>query len=105
MRWWLESLTVPVRAQVQIGQVGRVDLLIGRSWIIECDSRAFHDNPKQYSADRSRDLALQSYGYRVTRLTWQQVFVTWPATQKMLLTILRRGTHRDPPDLPFGRAA
>lgn len=105
VRWWFESLTVPIRAQVQIRQVGRVDLLLGSSWIIECDSRSFHDNPKQYATDRARDLVLQSYGYHVTRLTWQQVFVTWEETQKMLLTILRRGTHRDPPDLPYGRVA
>ncbi|WP_193105088.1 hypothetical protein [Brachybacterium sp. FME24] len=105
VRWWCESLTVPVRAQVQIREVGRVDLLVGNSWVIECDSRTFHDNPEQYAKDRERDLTLRSYGYHVTRLTWQQVFVTWPETQQMLLTILHRGDHRRMPDKPFGRAA
>lgn len=104
VRWWFESRTVPIRAQVQIREVGRVDLLVGESWVIECDSRTFHDNPSQYAVDRKRDLALQSYGYQVTRLAWEQVFLTWPETQRMLLAILHRGTHRDSPAMPFGRA-
>lgn len=96
VRWWFESLHVPVTPQVGIPGVGRVDLMLGRSWIIECDSMRFHDNPSQYHKDRARDLRLQALGYTVTRLTWEQVFLDWEATRGLLLVILRRRGHRRP---------
>lgn len=105
VRWWLESLRVPVRAQVRIRGVGRVDMMLGHKWIIECDSRRFHDDPDQYARDRARDLRLQSYGYQVTRLTWEQVFLHWGTTKEMLLSILRRGEHLRTPERPFGLAS
>lgn len=97
VRWWLESLRVPVRSQVVIPTVGRVDLLIGNSWIIECDSSQFHDDPEQYHRDRARDLRLRSLGYTVTRLTWEQVFLHWDRTEQMLLAVIRRRDHRRRP--------
>lgn len=105
VRWWFESLGVAVSTQVSIAGVGRVDLLLGQSWVIECDSREFHDNPEQYARDRARDLALQALGYRVTRLTWKQVFVTWASTQERLLSILRRADHHRPPDFRLSLTA
>ncbi|GAA1722426.1 hypothetical protein [Brachybacterium phenoliresistens] len=105
VRWWFESRRIKVRSQVVIPGVGRVDLLVGDSWVIECDSHEFHEIKDQYENDRSRDLVLRTLGYTVTRLTWEQVFLTWPATAKMLETIYRRGDHRRPiPDRAF-RAA
>ncbi|MDN5899579.1 MAG: endonuclease domain-containing protein [Brachybacterium sp.] len=96
VRWWLESLHAPVAPQVQIPGVGRVDLQLGASWIIECDSVRFHDNPEQYHRDRARDLILQARRYMVTRLTWEQVFLDWEETKSQLLRILRRRDHRRP---------
>ncbi|MDO5662307.1 MAG: hypothetical protein Q4G40_06400 [Brachybacterium sp.] len=93
VRWWLESLGVRVRPQVALTGVGRVDLLVGSSWVIECDSRQFHALEQQYRRDRDRDLVLRSRGYSVTRLTWEQVFLRWEDTQAMLLRIIRRGDH------------
>ncbi|ASK65111.1 hypothetical protein CFK39_03880 [Brachybacterium avium] len=98
VRWWMESRHFPVRSQVLFPDGRRrMDLLVGRSWVIECDSREFHDDPLSYDADRARDLYLASRGYRVTRLSWEQVFLRWEETTRMLLTILRRGDHLDPP--------
>lgn len=95
VRWWLESRGIGVKAQVRFPHdARRVDLLVGRSWIIECDSREFHDDPLSYVEDRARDLYLESIGYRVTRLTWEQVFLHWSDTRRKLQTILRRGDHR-----------
>ena len=96
VRWWLESLHVPVTPQVVVPGVGRVDLKLGQNWIIECDSVQFHDNPRQYHLDRARDLQLQARRYTVTRLTWEQVFLDWERTSELLLTILRRREHRRP---------
>lgn len=95
MRWWFESRGIGVKTQVRFPyDARRVDLLVGRSWIIECDSREFHDDPLSYADDRARDLYLESIGYRVTRLTWEQVFLQWPDTRRKLQTILGRGDHR-----------
>ena len=98
VRWWMESRRFPVRPQVLFPEGRRrMDLLVGKSWVIECDSREFHDDPLSYDVDRARDLYLASRGYRVTRLSWEQVFLRWEETQAMLLAILRRGEHLDPP--------
>ena len=94
MRWWLEERCVQVRSQVQLLPDVRVDLLLGTNWVIECDGRQFHDDPDQYQEDRRRDLALSAHGFRVTRLTWEQVFLNWKATAQMLQTMLRRRDHR-----------
>lgn len=94
VRWWLEGRSVRVRTQVQLAPRIRVDLLVGTNWVIECDSRRFHDDPGSYLEDRRRDLALASRGYRVTRLTWEQVFLEWEATERMLRSMLLRREHR-----------
>ena len=109
VRWWMESRGFPVQAQVPFpGGRRRMDLLVGKSWVIECDSRAHHDDPRSYDEDRERDLFLTSRGYHVTRLSWEQVFLRWGQTEEMLLAIVRRGEHRRPPvpgQIPAGPAA
>lgn len=94
VRWWLESLRVTVAPQVRIPGIGRVDLKLGKSWIIECDSRKYHDTDEQFHRDRARDLRLRALGFIVTRLTWEQVFMDWNETEQLLLTVLRRRDHR-----------
>lgn len=93
VRWWLESHRVPVRVQVVVHGVGRVDLLVGESWIIECDSWEFHGEGERYHRDRARDLRLRALGYTVTRLTWEQVFLDWESTSAFLGSVLRRRDH------------
>lgn len=96
VRRWFQQRGVRVRPQVHIPSVGRVDLLVGGRWVIECDSREFHDTEDQYQRDRSRDLQLQMFGFIVTRLTWEQVFLDWPATSRKLQHILWSGAHHRP---------
>ncbi|WP_377793120.1 hypothetical protein [Brachybacterium sp. GCM10030267] len=100
VRCWLEERRIEVRPQVRFvdgaGDERRMDLLVGHSWVIECDSRNFHDDPASYQADRHRDLFLRAKGYTVTRLTWEQVFLEWKATEVMLCAVLGRGDHRLP---------
>src|SRR5699024_6560528 len=45
---WLRARRVPFRQQVQIDGVGRVDILVGWSWVIEVDSRAHHTSVADY---------------------------------------------------------
>ena len=98
VRWWFEARGVSVRAQVRFPDgIRRMDLLVGRSWVIECDSRAHHSDTVSYDEDRARDLHLASRGFTVTRLSWEQVFLRWSETERMLLSILGSGAHRRAP--------
>lgn len=98
VRWWFETRGIGVRSQVRFPDGRRrMDLLVGRSWVIECDSREHHDDPVSYDEDRARDLYLASRGFTVTRLSWEQVFLRWPETERMLLSILRSGAYRRAP--------
>ncbi|MHB1009402.1 MAG: endonuclease domain-containing protein [Propionibacteriaceae bacterium] len=97
VRLFLARLGYRVRPQVRILGVGRVDLLVGESLIVECDSHAHHTGEAHYRGDRSRDLHAAALGYRVVRLTWEQVFLTWTDTQALLLQHLRTRRYRRPP--------
>jgi len=97
VRLFLVRRGYKVRPQVVIPGVGRVDLLVGESLIIECDSHAHHTGETNYRVDRSRDLNATASGYRVVRLTWEQTFLTWTTTQTLLLTHLRTRRYRRRP--------
>ncbi len=97
VRLFLARLGYGVRPQVLVRGIGRVDLLVGESLIIECDSRAHHTGEETYQRDRARDLVAAALGYRVIRLTWEQVFLDWEATQMLLLVHLRTRHYRRPP--------
>jgi very-short-patch-repair endonuclease len=86
-----------VRIQEHVRGVGRVDLLVGESLIIECDSHAHHTGEANYRTDRSRDLSATASGRRVIRLTWEQCFITWETTMDLLLTHLRTRRYLRPP--------
>lgn len=93
VRRFFESRRVPVTSQVLVPGVGYVDLLVGRSLIIECDSVAPHTAAADYANDRRRDLVAVGRGYRVVRLTHAQVFATWQQTQAALSGLLRAREH------------
>jgi len=97
VRLFLVRLGYRVRPQLYVRGVGRVDLLVGESLIIECDSHAHHTAEANYRIDRSRDLNAAAGGYRVVRLSWEQIFLTWPSTQGLLLSHLRTRRYRRPP--------
>lgn len=93
VRLFFQMRGVEVRPQVQIPEVGRVDLLVGRRWIVECDSRAHHTGDGRYEYDRGRDISAGALGYTTTRLTHGMVFGDWAQTTTLLLTMLRSGQH------------
>jgi very-short-patch-repair endonuclease len=88
----LRALGIRVSIQVQISGVGRVDLLIGDRFVIECDSREFHSAEDRYRADRRRDRKLIGLHYLPMRLTYEMVMFDWPETERV---ILRRIAQRD----------
>ena len=89
----LRSRGIRSRTQVHIPNVGRVDLLIGDRLIIETDGREHHDSADAFSTDRRRDLSAHAYGYLVVRLSYRQVMFEWPATEQLLLVLVRRDEH------------
>ena len=94
---WLRRRQVPFTQQVQIQGMGRVDFLVGRSWIIAVDSGAHHTATPDYERDRRRDLTARIRGYTVTRLSFTQVWDRWQATQLDLEALVRTRRHLQPP--------
>ncbi|WP_369801249.1 type IV toxin-antitoxin system AbiEi family antitoxin domain-containing protein [Arcanobacterium buesumense] len=90
VRLFLEKHHYSLTPQAYIPDVGFVDLLVNRRTIIECDGRQYHVSESTFENDHRRDLAAQHSGYRVVRLSYQQIWYDWPQTQQKLLDILRR---------------
>jgi hypothetical protein len=52
-----------------------VDFLWEKSWVVvETDGRETHETPTAFQSDRRRDQLLASAGYRVLRVTWNQIY-------------------------------
>lgn len=98
VRLHLELRHVPVTPQVRIDDVGRVDLLIGRRWILECDSRAHHTDEAAYAKDRGRDIRAIRRGYMPSRLTYAMCFGGWDDTVEWLDAVIASGQHLIPPE-------
>ena len=92
----LRARHVKLRTQVQILDIGRVDLLIGDRFVIEVDSRSHHTSEQAYAADRHRDRRLAASGYLVVRLTYEDVMSGWEEVEPDILAIIRSGQHRWP---------
>ena len=93
VRYFLQRKNIPVRPQVKIEGVGRVDLLVGTNLIIECDSDEHHRTIEEHQEDRRRDLAARDLGFRVLRLTYAQIWRDWPATRESLLRLIHERRH------------
>ena len=72
-----ESDLPPPRVEVHLGGadwIGRVDLLWERERVVvELDGDRFHGSRLQRDADRQRDNALMAAGWRVLRITWDDL--------------------------------
>lgn len=97
VRYFFQQRRVPVQPQAHVAGVGRIDLLVGRSLMIECDSRAHHTGEENYARDHGRNLLLVADDNHVLRLTFEQIFYQWNHTQRMLSHILRARLHRRSP--------
>lgn len=104
VRLFFQRHRVPVRAQAVIPGVGHVDLLVGRSWIVEADSDAHHGARRDVMVDRHRDLTARELGYDTLRLSYEQIWHDWDRTREALLAHLRTRRHLRPP-VPLRRGA
>ena len=101
-RLWARKHNIQLSSQVPFGDFERVDFLIGKSLVVECDSVEHHTSLAAYENDRLRDLKLQTMGYAVVRLTYRQVMNLENGPGQQILTLIRRGAHlRDVPPLSW----
>ncbi len=94
VRYFLQRHRIPVFPQVYIPGVGRVDLVVGNSLIIECDSRAHHSTERDYQIDRTRDFSSMMTGRETVRLGYGQIWNTWEETSTGLLIKARNPRYR-----------
>lgn len=70
------------------------DFLIGTSLVVEIDSVEWHGSREQMAKDRVRDARLTALGYRVVRLTYEQVMFDPDYVLSTLLALVQRNVHR-----------
>lgn len=91
----LRNLKLKFEQQVWIRDVGRVDILVGTSLVIELDSWQYHQADRRaYHRDRERDAVLIARGYTVIRLAYSHVFFEWPKFEALLRGYIKRGLHK-----------
>lgn len=90
----LRARRLPVRVQVPIAGVGRVDLIVGDRLVVELDGDAWHSTPVQRETDRRRDSALVGRGYVAMRAGYSRVMDDWAGFEREILAVVRRREHR-----------
>ncbi|WP_139368562.1 hypothetical protein [Agreia bicolorata] len=105
VRLRLRALGIHVSVQVRIAGVGRVDLVVGDRFVLECDSRKFHAGEERYHGDRLRDRTLIGLGYLPMRITYEMVMFDWAETLRVILTRVRSREHLWPRRSKSGKTA
>ncbi|MFT0846930.1 type IV toxin-antitoxin system AbiEi family antitoxin domain-containing protein [Actinomycetaceae bacterium L2_0104] len=93
VRLFFRRRNVKVEPQVEIPGVGRVDMVVGKRLIVECDGAAYHTSRQALEDDKRRDLAARDLGFDSLRLSYRQVWDDWDATQKSLVAWTARRRH------------
>ena len=73
VRLALRGLGLRWESQVRIPRVGRVDFVVERRLIIECDSRAHHSSWDAQREDRRRDRDAAAQGFFTLRLIAEDI--------------------------------
>ena len=94
VRLRLRALGIGLQIQVVISHIGRVDILVGTSLVIECDSNEHH--LEKYQEDRTRDRMLVGLGFIVMRLTYEDIMWRWHEVLPDILAVIRRRDHLRP---------
>lgn len=83
-----------VACQVSVPGVGRVDLLVDGWLILEADSKRWHLNEQGWARDRERDRRAAAHGFRVVRLTYDDVVLR---LDEVIQDIIAALGHPPPP--------
>ncbi|PWH07941.1 hypothetical protein DEO23_03585 [Brachybacterium endophyticum] len=84
----LRRLGYRVEQQVFVEDVGFVDAY-GGGIFLEIDGRGPHSLPGAFDRDRRRDLALRRLGLQTLRLSYDQIWHDWQATQLAVRDTIR----------------
>jgi very-short-patch-repair endonuclease len=72
-RAWIVGAGLSVESQTVFAGVGRVDLVVEGSVVVELDGREFHEGDAAFVRDRVRDRNLQALGLDVARFTFRDI--------------------------------
>ena len=88
----LRALGIRLRLQVRCG-IGRVDILIGDRFVIECNSKAHHTGVVNYARDLAKGLVLVKEDYVLMSLSYEQVLYEWPLVEQAIRAVIARRDH------------
>ncbi len=90
LRLRLHLLGIAVQPQVEIGGVGRVDMVIEGCLILEADGRANHESAPKRHRDLVRDAAASQRGYETLRFDYAQIVHEWDAVVAAIIAAIVR---------------
>lgn len=94
VRLFFNRRNIKVKTQEPLRGIGWVDLLVGTSLIVECDSQTYHSSESDTHKDRVRDEYADRQGYTVIRLSYRQIWHQWEDTQDYLERKIKTRQHR-----------
>ena len=97
MRLLFRALGCHVDVQVELPGVGRVDLIIDGWLVVECDSKAHHEDWKSQLRDRRRDIAAAGLGYTTIRPVAEDIYYRSEETLTAMKAILGAHARRQDP--------
>lgn len=92
-RFRLQRLGFSPQVQFRVAGVGRVDLLLGRTLVIELDGYEFHSTREAFEDDRRRDAKLAARGFVVLRFSYDQVMNRWSEVRAAIVAAIALGDH------------
>lgn len=92
-RWRLRHLDVPVRTQLAVFAVGRVDVLIGDRLLVEVDGIENHDDATHRHKDLVRDANAVTWGYVTLRFDYAMVVHDWETVDAAVSGALAARLH------------
>ncbi|WP_239453267.1 MULTISPECIES: DUF559 domain-containing protein [Microbacterium] len=93
LRWRLRARNLPVRTQMMIVSVGRVDFLIGDRLIVEVDGAPNHEGESHRHKDLVRDANAAAWGYVTLRFDYAMVVHDWSTVELAILSYVDQGLH------------
>ncbi len=96
LRLRLHRLGIPLRTQIEVPGVGRVDFVLGDRLILEVDGRTGHDDDESRHKDRMRDVTAAAHGFDTLRFDYALVVHDWPIVEQAILAKIARRVHVEP---------
>jgi hypothetical protein len=93
LRLLMWQMGLQCELQVNVSEVGRVDMIVEGILILEADSRLAHDGWELHVRDRNRDIDSARQGYMSLRPAYQRTMFDPTAVQEAVLALLAAWNH------------